>query len=82
MRVLFVNKFLDKEAIFRTPLGIMSLSAMIKDNHDVKIVDPLPMDFFSMAAQNMVSGVNQKWLVLPAEALAVFCGIVVDVCIT
>ena len=44
MRVLFVNKFLDKEAIFRTPLGIMSLSAMIKNDHEVKIVDPKAQD--------------------------------------
>lgn len=44
MRILFVNKFLDKEAIFRTPLGIMSLSAMVKDDHEVKIVDPKDQD--------------------------------------
>ena len=44
MRVLFVNKFLDKEAIFRTPLGIMSLSAMIRQDHEVKIIDPNVQD--------------------------------------
>lgn len=44
MNVLFINKFLDKEAIYRVPLGIMSLSAMIKDRHTTKIVDPEKQD--------------------------------------
>ena len=70
MRVLFVNKFLDKEAIFRTPLGIMSLSAMIKDDHDVKIIDPKVQDIRQvmetfkpqMLAYSLRTGFHQYYL--------------------
>ena len=40
MKVLFINKFLDQEAIYRVPLGIMTLSAMIKDKHQVFVLEP------------------------------------------
>ena len=88
MRVLFVNKFLDKEAIFRTPLGIMSLSAMIKDNHDVKIVDPKAQNIDKvmetyrpqLLAYSLRTGYHQYYLELNRELkakyefLAVFGG--------
>ncbi len=40
MKVLFINKFLNKETINRIPLGILYVSAMIKDKHETKICDP------------------------------------------
>ncbi|MFZ5559774.1 MAG: B12-binding domain-containing radical SAM protein [Patescibacteria group bacterium] len=40
MRVLFINKFLDKNTIYRVPLGILYLGTMAKDKHDIRICDP------------------------------------------
>jgi radical SAM superfamily enzyme YgiQ (UPF0313 family) len=40
MHVLFINRFLSKEAIHREPLGIMSLSAAVKPRHRVSILEP------------------------------------------
>ena len=41
MKVLFINKFLDKEAIYRDPLGIMTLAAMIRPKHKIFIIEPI-----------------------------------------
>src|SRR3989338_8892815 len=41
MRVLFINKFLDKHTIYRVPLGILYLSASLKQaGHQVFIGEP------------------------------------------
>ena len=48
MKVLFINKFLDRESIYRVPLGILYLSAMIKDKHEVKISDPNRCNLFKV----------------------------------
>ena len=40
MRVLFINKFLDQEAIYRVPLGIMTLAAMIRPKHQIFVLEP------------------------------------------
>jgi len=40
MKVLFINRFLSKEAIYREPLGLLMLSGMIREKHDVFIVEP------------------------------------------
>ncbi|MDP2909881.1 MAG: radical SAM protein [bacterium] len=41
MKVLFVNKFLDKHTIYRVPLGILYLSSAIKKaGHEVFICEP------------------------------------------
>ena len=44
MKVLFINKFLDKEAIYRDPLGIMTLAAMIRPKHKIFIIEPVRED--------------------------------------
>ena len=41
MKVLFINKFLDKEAIYRDPLGIMTLAAMVRPKHKVFVIEPV-----------------------------------------
>ena len=41
MKVLFINKFLDKEAIYRDPLGIMTLAAMVRPKHEVFVIEPV-----------------------------------------
>ena len=40
MKVLFINKFLSRETIYRDHLGIMSLSAAVHPRHDVFIAEP------------------------------------------
>src|SRR3990167_2503356 len=41
MKVLFINKFLDKHTIYRVPLGILYLSSSLKKaGHDVCICEP------------------------------------------
>ncbi len=41
MKVLFVNKFLDKHTIYRAPLGILYLSSALKRaGHQVFIIEP------------------------------------------
>ena len=40
MKVLFINKFLDQEAIYRVPLGIMTLAAMIRPKHQIFVLEP------------------------------------------
>ena len=40
MKVLFINKFLSKETIYRDHLGIMSLSSAIQPLHEVFIIEP------------------------------------------
>lgn len=40
MKVLFINKFLDKYTIYREPLGIMSLAAAIRPRHESFIAEP------------------------------------------
>lgn len=40
MKVLFINKFLDKHTIYRVPLGILYLGAIAKDKHDIRVCDP------------------------------------------
>lgn len=41
MRILFINKFLDKHTIYRVPLGILYLSAVLKkEGHQVFICEP------------------------------------------
>jgi len=41
MKILFINKFLDKHTIYRTPLGILYLSAALKKaGHQVFICEP------------------------------------------
>ena len=44
MKVLFINKFLDKEAIYRDPLGIMTLAAMVRPKHKVFVIEPVRED--------------------------------------
>ncbi len=44
MKVLFINKFLNKDTIYRVPLGILYLSAMVRDKHEVRICDPSRTD--------------------------------------
>ncbi|MFH1611663.1 MAG: radical SAM protein [bacterium] len=40
MKILFVNKFLDKHTIYRVPLGILYLSSVLKNNgHEVFICE-------------------------------------------
>lgn len=40
MKVLFINKYLGKDTIYRLPLGILYLSAMVKDRHQVYVCEP------------------------------------------
>jgi len=40
MRVLFVNKYLGKNTIFRLPFGILYLAAAVKNRHQVYICEP------------------------------------------
>ena len=44
MKVLFINKFLDKHTIYRVPLGILYLAATVKNRHIVQICDPKRRD--------------------------------------
>lgn len=47
MRILFINKFLDKHTIYRVPLGILYLSsALKKSGHQVFICEPSREDVF------------------------------------
>ncbi|MBL7131091.1 MAG: B12-binding domain-containing radical SAM protein [Candidatus Omnitrophica bacterium] len=40
MKVLFINRYLSKETIYREPLGIMSLASAIKHKHKVFVLEP------------------------------------------
>jgi len=44
VKVLFINKFLDKHTIYRVPLGILYLAATVKNRHIVQICDPKRRD--------------------------------------
>jgi len=47
MKVLFINKFLDKHTIYRVPLGILCLSSAIKKaDHQVFICEPSKENVF------------------------------------
>jgi len=41
MKILFINNFLGKDAIYREPLGIMYLTSAVDHKHDVHVVDPV-----------------------------------------
>lgn len=52
MKILFINKFLDKHTIYRTPLGILYLSAALKQaGHDVFVCEPNREDPFEKTAK-------------------------------
>lgn len=40
MRVLFVSKYLDKDTIYRLPMGILYLASIIRDGHQVYVCEP------------------------------------------
>ena len=47
MKILFINKFLDKNTIYRVPLGILYLSSALKKNeHQVYVCEPSREDVF------------------------------------
>ncbi len=50
MKILFVNKFLDKHTIYRVPLGILYLSSALKKyGHEVFVCEPNREDVFEKA---------------------------------
>lgn len=51
MRVLFINKFLNKHTIYRVPLGILYLSALVKNKHKVAICEPSRADPFDVVRE-------------------------------
>lgn len=47
MKIMFINKFLDKHSIYRVPLGILYLSSTIKkEGHQVFIAEPTRENIF------------------------------------
>jgi len=70
MKVLFVNKFLDKYTIYREPLGIMSLAAAIHPRHESFIADPSRDNIFTkiekirpdVIAYSLRSGFHQQYI--------------------
>ncbi|NQU77397.1 B12-binding domain-containing radical SAM protein [Candidatus Falkowbacteria bacterium] len=40
MKILFINKYLNKDTIYRIPFGLLYLGAMVKNKHDVYLVEP------------------------------------------
>lgn len=40
MRVLFINKYLSKDTIYRLPFGILYLASMVKSRHQVYVCEP------------------------------------------
>ncbi len=52
MKVLFINKFLDKHTIYRVPLGILYLSSALKNaGHQVFICEPNREDVFQKVGE-------------------------------
>src|SRR4030042_2152740 len=51
MKVLFINTFLSKDAIYREPLGIMSLASAINHKHEVFILEPIRENIFEKISQ-------------------------------
>jgi len=52
MRILFINKFLDKHTIYRVPLGILYLaSSLKKSGHNIFICEPSREDVFKKVEQ-------------------------------
>ncbi|MDP8236235.1 MAG: cobalamin-dependent protein, partial [Candidatus Erginobacter occultus] len=70
MRVLFINKFLDKHTIYREPLGIMSLASAISPIHKVFILEPTRENIFRkienikphIIAYSLRSGYHQYYI--------------------
>ena len=51
MKVLFINTFLSKGAIYREPLGIMSLISAVNHKHKVFILEPIREDIHKKISQ-------------------------------
>lgn len=70
MRVLFINKFLDKHTIYREPLGIMSLISAISPRHRAFLLEPGRDNLFKkiekinpdIIAYSLRSGYHQDYI--------------------